>query len=35
MLALRAPEHHGDLSALGDLTTCAFGDALPLVTAAG
>ncbi len=33
MLALRAPEHVDDLGALGALTTCAFGDALPLATA--
>lgn len=31
MLALRAPEHLSELGALGALTTCAFGDALPLV----
>ena len=34
MLALRAPEHLEDLGALGALTTCAFGDSLPLVAAA-
>jgi AcrR family transcriptional regulator len=32
MLAMRAPEHVSESGALAQLTVCAFGDALPLVT---
>jgi AcrR family transcriptional regulator len=32
MLAMRAPEHVSEAGALAQLTLCAFGDALPLVT---
>ena len=33
MLAMRAPEHLGDEEGLAPLTLCAFGDALPALTA--
>ena len=32
MLAMRAPEHLSEAGALAQLTACAFGDALPLVS---